>query len=681
MNVAQLTRSIALLASLTLITACGGGGGGSGGNRAAQGSNADSGCTGFCATSSPANLTVTNVQQVIAQAALEASNRGAANVTIAVTDRVGNVLAIYRIGGATTFNITSGLVNGGFGLENVNVLDNSLAAISKAVTGSYLASEGNAFSTRTASQIIQEHFNPHEQGTPGGPLFGVQFSQLPCGDLVQKGNAIGLGPRRAPLGLSADPGGLPLYKNGHPVGAIGVIADGVYGIDRNILNTDSNIDELIAIAGQFGFAPSVDRQANRITVDGRSLRYSDVDSGDLATPNPAVATFPPAAGALIDDSTGLYFLLAGGIRAGTTFAAADSGIEDADVVDAALYPGLDAFVLTDGAGNLRHPLANGAMNGGEQLLTTEVTQIIRGALAVANRSRAQIRRPLNSQARVSISIVDIDGTILAIARTRDAPLFGTDVSLQKARTATFFSSNDGETDLDGAGTVTSLNAVNGYNSTISGYSAAARTFIGVAVGDLTGDFAFADRSGGNLSRPFYPDGVDANSNGPFSKSFSTNAAVNQWSPFSNGLQLDLVLDEVVEHLTGGADDETDCTEIAAGNPLRNGIQIFPGSVPIYKNGVLVGGIGVSGDGVDQDDMISFLGLYEASLAAYAANNANGSVDGLGEVGKGFGNAPKAIRADKIPINAGAGFTEALKYIQCPQNPYIGSSDNNVCAGK
>ena len=36
--------------------------------------------------------------------------------------------------------------------------------------------------------------------------------------------------------------------------------------------------------------------------------------------------------------------------------------------------------------------------------------------------------------------------------------------------------------------------------------------------------------------------------------------------------------------------------------LANGITIFPGGVPVYKGGVLVGAIGVSGDGVDQDDM-------------------------------------------------------------------------------
>ena len=55
-----------------------------------------------------------------------------------------------------------------------------------------------------------------------------------------------IGPKRSPLGFSADPGGLPLYKNGTLVGEIGVIADGVYGLVRN-KNADGGLDESIAL--------------------------------------------------------------------------------------------------------------------------------------------------------------------------------------------------------------------------------------------------------------------------------------------------------------------------------------------------------------------------------------------------------------------------------------------------
>jgi len=65
---------------------------------------------------------------------------------------------------------------------------------------------------------------------------------------------------------------------------------------------------------------------------------------------------------------------------------------------------------------------------------------------------------------------------------------------------------------------------------------------------------------------------------------------------------------------------------------------FPGAVGLYKNGTLVGGLGVSGDGVDQDDFVT----------------AGGSV--------GF-EAPTAIRADQIFING-----VRLPYLKFPRNP-------------
>ena len=151
-------RIAALLLPLALV-ACGGGGGGGGGT-----SNAPP----------PANfLTVADVEKVIAQAVFESQAQNA-KAAIAVVDRVGNVLGVYVMTGAPMFTISSGTGAVG-GLEGAGPLPPEFAAISMAVTGAYLSSTGNAFSTRTASQIVQDHFNPNEFKQPGGPLFGVQF--------------------------------------------------------------------------------------------------------------------------------------------------------------------------------------------------------------------------------------------------------------------------------------------------------------------------------------------------------------------------------------------------------------------------------------------------------------------------------------------------------------------------
>jgi len=630
----------------------------------ASSSLADSGCIGFCANAGTF-LQASHVEQIIAQAVAETKARGL-EATVAVVDRIGNVLGVFQTNGALggMVIIRSGRfeqgrpVPGTAGLEEVPV-PATFAAIAKAITGAYLSSEGNAFSTRTANQIVQEFFNPGEIGQPSGPLFGVQFSQLPCGDLVQQGTAIGIGPRRSPLGLSGDPGGLPLYLNGTPVGGIGVMADGIYGLDREILDRDSNVDEIIALAGTVGFSPPEDRRADRIAVLGLLLRFTDVEIGSLLT-NPFTAQpFAAISGGIVGslvDAPG-FFASASGIQNGLAFTQPASGIEPADAIDPTLFPGLDAFVLSNGLSVNRFPPQNGAVNLGQQLTASDVAILLRNGVHVANRARAQIRQPLGSQARVTLSVVDVNGTILGIARTRDAPIFGIDVSLQKARQAAFFSNPNAAASLSAA------------NPTLATYVARAQSLVdpphnGVLFMDGT---AFSARALGNLARPFFPDGdIFSGLVGPLSKPATYDgvftAGINEWSPVNIGLQLDLVATDVFASL--GTAPVTDCSisnaaGIAPGR-LANGIQIFPGSVPLYKGGVLVGALGVSGDGVDQDDMVAFLGAHNASA----------------ELGGTVTNAPPGIRADNV-----TGFGLGLRYVQCPVAPFIDSDEQAPCDNK
>ena len=137
-------------------------------------------------------------------------------------------------------------------------------------------------------------------------------------------------------------------------------------------------------------------------------------------------------------------------------------------------------------------------------------------------------------------------------------------------------------------------------------------------------FAFGDRSIGNISRPYFPDGE------------LEHAARALLAP---GRRVQSLLDRPAV----GADRGGDARPMSASSsaPIRtsrrparaiptprrlaNGIQIFPGSVPIYRGNQLVGGIGVSGDGIDQDDMISFLGLHNAGVRLGAIGNADSAI--------------------------------------------------------
>jgi hypothetical protein len=248
--------------------------------------------------------------------------------------------------------------------------------------------------------------------------------------------------------------------------------------------------------------------------------------------------------------------------------------------------------------------------------------------------------------------------------------------LQKARTATFLSSNTAAAFLqtlpdakylsttDASVTVSTSIPMNSYVTQF-------QAFMGNPNALADGAVAYTDRANGNLSRPFYPDGINnAGMNGPLSK------PAGQWSVFSSGMQLDVSMNAILQHVLFvagalGTDVAPGCAGVQLANNLgsvgqtitgvrlANGLQIFPGSVPIYRGSTLIGGIGISGDGVDQDDMVAFLGLSNASQALSGAIN----------------QAPMAMRSDmQTPQGV------RLRYVQCPQAPFIDTTADNVCGG-
>lgn len=516
-------------------------------------------------------LTTSEVQTIISQAVSAAVSMNRA-VTVAVTDREANVLGVFSMTGAPASTTIRSVGTAGMGLE-ASVVPASLAAISKAGTGALFSTGGNAFTTRTAGFIIQEHFPPGIDFRPGGPLYGVQFSSLPCSDIKIPG---------LPLGLSADPGGLPIYKDGVAVGGVGIEGDGTYTVDRNPADFDQPVEELIAASAVRGFeAPTLIRGDN-ILVDGIRLPYSNVAN----PPAPPTIAFGSLPGVVVAGFP---------IRSAQPSAFAPTQISGiAGEVDPRFFP----FI------------AGTSPAGPNALTASDVQTIMTHAIQQANITRAAIRQPLGSNGRVTIAVVDASGKVLGLFRQLDAPVFGFDVSVQKARTAAFFSRSDAGAALNAAGLGSYVNRA------------------GVDGVQLNGSVAFSDRAIGFLHRPLFPDGINNTAPGPFS------SALTDWSPFNVGLQLDLIKTNLLATLGGAS---VPCSTIPN---LPNGAQIFAGSTPLYKNGVLVGAIGISGDGIDQDDLVSAAG-------------ANGY------------SPPAAMRSDQIFVRS-----VRLPFLKFPRSPNL-----------
>ena len=220
------------------------------------------------------------------------------------------------------------------------------------------------------------------------------------------------------------------------------------------------------------------------------------------------------------------------------------------------------------------PPAAGPVGG---LSAADVTQILNNAEATANTTRAAIRLPLGSKTRMVIAVADLDGSIIGLRRMQDSTVFSIDVAASKARNMVYFNS-----------TVRTAADLNGVP-------------MGTAVTNRTISFG---------AQPLYPSGIDGSNAGPFFNLYTMDLA----NPCTQGFQ------------SGGA------------NSNKSGIVFFPGSAGLYRNGTLVGGLGVSGDGVDQDDYVT-----------------NGGTAGF--------EAPANIRADQI-MDQGV----RLPYFKFPRNP-------------
>jgi len=214
--------------------------------------------------------------------------------------------------------------------------------------------------------------------------------------------------------------------------------------------------------------------------------------------------------------------------------------------------------------------------GSPELSAGEVERIVIQAIDVANRARAAIRLPLGSRTRMMIAVTNLRGDLLGLFRMPDATIFSIDVAVAKARNVVFFSGgNRPPDDLPGVP-------------------------MGTAVTNRTISFG---------GQPLYPAGIDGTSPGPFFPLFVNDVA----TPCRQGSE--------------------------PPNPNQSGIVFFPGSMPLYRGGQLIGGLGISGDGVEQDDLV-------------AAGGASGFLP------------PEPIRADEVIVRG-----VRLPFLKFPRNPF------------
>jgi len=477
-------------------------------------------------------LQIADVQNIV-QAAVNSVN---VDMVVAVVDRAGFVLGVFRTQNAPATAV------GNFG----QVLDANDVAVALARTGAFFSNDQAPLSSRTVRFISGIHFPPGVANAPPADLYGIENTNRGCtlvntvafqkqipsslalgggfgpGVLTGKADVMDSNP------LAVNPGGVPIFYQNVVVGGIGVVTS----------SSDINAAEYAAFVGSttqrtgpsdsFGPTPAA---PGVVFIGGIALPFVS------QTSPPSGVSAGPVAGA------GSYFV-----------APANSAGQP-----------LDGDLITPVAG----PLG--------RLSATDVQTILSNAEATANTTRAAIRLPIGSRARMVIAVADLDGTMIGLRRMQDSTVFSIDVAASKARNMVYFNSST-RTSAD-------LNQVP----------------MGTAVTNRTISFG---------AQPFFPPGIDGSPVGPFFSLYLQDVA----NPCTQGMQ------------AGPA------------NVNKSGIVFFPGSAGLYRNGVLVGGLGVSGDGVDQDDYVT-----------------NGGTMGF--------EAPTNIRADQILING-----VRLPYFKFPRNP-------------
>jgi len=217
------------------------------------------------------------------------------------------------------------------------------------------------------------------------------------------------------------------------------------------------------------------------------------------------------------------------------------------------------------------------------LTAAQVERLIVQGINQANRTRAQIRVQPTSTKMV-FAVADKDGSLLGVYRMPGATVFSIDVAIAKSRNTAYYASADLQPQDHVAG--------------------------------IPYGTAFTNRTFRYLAVPKYPSGSSNAPPAPFSilntKGINPTTGLNVGVPLPSSALNATVL---------GYDSFNPGTNFRATTPAgnQNGVVFFPGSTAVYVGNSLKGGFGVSGDGVDQDDVVTFFGAkgFSAPLATQA----------------------------------------------------------------
>jgi len=531
-----------------------------------------------------------SADDVLAALRASASAINSATLSVAVVDRGGRILGVLSRAGAAP------------GGADVAVTTARAAA---------MFSNGEApLSSRTVRFISGIHLPPGVPNTPNAALYGIENSNRGC--QLNQADSSPIDPPRSIAGsglagpaLACRPSDTSGCAIGSPIAInrTNITSTGFSTGKNDVLDLGAPLDVPVNPGGFAIYRNG--RVAGGIGVSGLDPDQAEFTAFAGAASVPGLSPLPsnplPSPGAVFIDGLRLPFF--------------GSCTSVACVEDATRRGPPRAAAGSFSASDIRVQPRNGVPApsgyligpfGANGLTVDDVRRIVDQAVARALVTRAQIRLPLTQPTRMVIAVSNGHGDILAAYRMDDATVFSFDVSTAKARNAYYFSSREGYEVLR------DLLRNNRYDS----YEWTPEPPAGQG-------WAITNRTIGFGAQPLFPPGIDLD------------------KPPTPGPWFDLFLYDLANPCTEGPGTGR------GGNRAylnQSGIVFFPGSAPIYKSGVLVGGVGVSGDGVEQDDYVTA-----------------GAVRGF--------EAPEELRVDRSTIRTRDGVVR-LPYWKFPRNPEL-----------